>query len=72
MLCLIGVYTLKGCISFYKKNLKNLLISLSALRYAGREPAAATATGNKNTHLVELRRFLETAFNLCSFEGKTF
>lgn len=50
----------------------NAFILLSNFRYAGREPAAATATGNKNTHLVELRRFLETAFNLRSFEGKTF
>ncbi|XP_040292412.1 2-oxoglutarate dehydrogenase-like, mitochondrial isoform X1 [Bufo bufo] len=40
--------------------------------YVGRDPAAAPATGNKNTHHVELRRFLDSAFNLQCFEGKTF
>ncbi|XP_078095365.1 2-oxoglutarate dehydrogenase complex component E1 isoform X2 [Mustelus asterias] len=35
--------------------------------YAGREPASAPATGNKNTHLQELKRFLETSFNLDAF-----
>lgn len=40
--------------------------------YVGREPAAAPATGNKNAHLVSLRKFLDTAFNLKAFEGKTF
>lgn len=36
-------------------------------RYAGRGPAAAPATGNKAAHLVELQRFLDTAFNLDAF-----
>ncbi|XP_073542063.1 2-oxoglutarate dehydrogenase-like, mitochondrial isoform X1 [Phyllobates terribilis] len=40
--------------------------------YVGRDPAAAPATGNKNTHHVELRRFLDSAFNLQCFEGMTF
>ncbi|XP_023419248.1 2-oxoglutarate dehydrogenase-like, mitochondrial isoform X3 [Cavia porcellus] len=40
--------------------------------YVGREPAAAPATGNRNTHLVSLRKFLDTAFDLRAFEGKTF
>ncbi|KAH0510246.1 2-oxoglutarate dehydrogenase-like, mitochondrial [Microtus ochrogaster] len=40
--------------------------------YVGRDPAAAPATGNKNAHLVSLRKFLDTAFNLKAFEGKTF
>ncbi|XP_043844023.1 2-oxoglutarate dehydrogenase-like, mitochondrial [Dromiciops gliroides] len=40
--------------------------------YVGRDPAAASATGNKNTHLVSLKKFLDTAFNLEAFEGKTF
>uniref|UniRef100_A0A8C1QTX7 2-oxoglutarate dehydrogenase complex component E1 n=1 Tax=Cyprinus carpio TaxID=7962 RepID=A0A8C1QTX7_CYPCA len=39
--------------------------------YAGREPAAAPATGNKKTHLVELERFLNTAFNLNDFQGQS-
>ncbi|XP_062070398.1 2-oxoglutarate dehydrogenase-like, mitochondrial [Lepus europaeus] len=40
--------------------------------YVGRDPAAAPATGNRNTHLVSLKKFLDTAFNLQAFEGKTF
>uniref|UniRef100_A0A671MGM9 2-oxoglutarate dehydrogenase complex component E1 n=1 Tax=Sinocyclocheilus anshuiensis TaxID=1608454 RepID=A0A671MGM9_9TELE len=39
--------------------------------YAGREPAAAPATGNKKAHLVELERFLDTAFNLNAFQGQS-
>lgn len=42
--------------------------SLSPCRYAGREPAAAPATGNKKTHLTELQRLLDTAFNLDAFK----
>jgi len=38
-------------------------------RYAGREPAAAPATGNKKTHVTELQRLLDTAFNLDAFKG---
>ncbi|XP_026875831.2 2-oxoglutarate dehydrogenase, mitochondrial isoform X1 [Electrophorus electricus] len=40
------------------------------VRYAGREPAAAPATGNKKAHLVELKRFLDTAFNLDAFQDQ--
>ncbi|XP_021107593.1 2-oxoglutarate dehydrogenase-like, mitochondrial isoform X2 [Heterocephalus glaber] len=40
--------------------------------YVGREPAAAPATGNRNAHLVSLRKFLDTAFDLRAFEGKMF
>uniref|UniRef100_A0A8D0W8K5 2-oxoglutarate dehydrogenase-like, mitochondrial n=1 Tax=Sus scrofa TaxID=9823 RepID=A0A8D0W8K5_PIG len=40
--------------------------------YVGRDPAAAPATGNRNTHLVSLKKFLDTAFNLQAFDGKTF
>ncbi|XP_016288226.1 2-oxoglutarate dehydrogenase-like, mitochondrial isoform X2 [Monodelphis domestica] len=40
--------------------------------YVGRDPAAAPATGNKNAHLVSLKKFLDTAFNLKAFDGKTF
>lgn len=45
----------------------SLPLSLS-LRYAGRDPAAAPATGNKKTHLTELQRFLDTAFDLDAFK----
>ncbi|XP_030626943.1 2-oxoglutarate dehydrogenase-like, mitochondrial isoform X2 [Chanos chanos] len=40
--------------------------------YVGRDPAAAPATGNKFTHLAELKRFTDAAFNLKSFEGVRF
>ncbi|KAL2083570.1 hypothetical protein ACEWY4_021343 [Coilia grayii] len=40
--------------------------------YVGRDPAAAPATGNKFTHLAELKRFMDTAFNLQAFEGRSF
>ncbi|XP_013769208.1 2-oxoglutarate dehydrogenase-like, mitochondrial [Pundamilia nyererei] len=36
--------------------------------YVGRDPAAAPATGNKSTHLNELRKFMDTAFNMSSFQ----
>ncbi|XP_041646191.1 2-oxoglutarate dehydrogenase-like, mitochondrial isoform X2 [Cheilinus undulatus] len=36
--------------------------------YVGRDPAAAPATGNKSTHLNELKRFMDTAFNLSAFQ----
>lgn len=48
------------------------LTCLFSPRYVGRDPAAAPATGNRNTHLVSLKKFLDTAFNLQAFEGKTF
>lgn len=38
-------------------------------RYAGRDPAAAPATGNKKTHLTELQRLLDTAFDLDAFKN---
>lgn len=47
---------------------KQLCVCFSPFRYAGREPAAAPATGNKKNHLTELQRLLDTAFNLDSFK----
>ncbi len=44
---------------------------INILRYAGREPAAAPATGNKKAHLVELERFLDTSFNLDAFQNQS-
>lgn len=38
-------------------------------RYAGRDPAAAPATGNKKTHVTELQRLLDTAFDLEAFKA---
>uniref|UniRef100_A0A8C6NZR3 2-oxoglutarate dehydrogenase complex component E1 n=1 Tax=Nothobranchius furzeri TaxID=105023 RepID=A0A8C6NZR3_NOTFU len=43
---------------------------LCVCRYVGRDSAAAPATGNKHTHLVELQRLLDTAFDLNAFSGK--
>uniref|UniRef100_A0A665VD54 2-oxoglutarate dehydrogenase complex component E1 n=1 Tax=Echeneis naucrates TaxID=173247 RepID=A0A665VD54_ECHNA len=45
-------------------------LCLCVCRYAGRDPAAAPATGNKQTHLTELQRLLDTAFDLEAFYGK--
>lgn len=39
-------------------------------RYVGRDPAAAPATGNKSAHFNELKRFMDTAFNLGAFQGR--
>ncbi|ELV11880.1 Nuclear receptor coactivator 4, partial [Tupaia chinensis] len=47
-------------------------VERGTFRYVGRDPAAAPATGNRNAHLVSLRKFLDTAFNLQAFEGKRF
>ncbi|XP_077585510.1 2-oxoglutarate dehydrogenase-like, mitochondrial isoform X1 [Stigmatopora nigra] len=38
--------------------------------YVGRGPAAAPATGNRSTHLNELKRFLDLAFDLNAFQGR--
>uniref|UniRef100_A0A8C7N6H2 2-oxoglutarate dehydrogenase complex component E1 n=1 Tax=Oncorhynchus kisutch TaxID=8019 RepID=A0A8C7N6H2_ONCKI len=49
----------------------NVCLCMCVCRYAGRGPAAAPATGNKAAHLVELQRFLDTAFNLDAFTGQS-
>lgn len=46
------------------------MASVFHFRYVGREPAAAPATGNKSTHLNELKRFMEMAFSLRAFQEK--
>ncbi|CAN9499768.1 unnamed protein product [Ophioblennius macclurei] len=38
--------------------------------YVGRDPAAAPATGNKSTHLNELKKFMDAAFNLNIFNTR--
>ncbi|XP_072439493.1 2-oxoglutarate dehydrogenase complex component E1 isoform X2 [Chiloscyllium punctatum] len=40
--------------------------------YVGRDPSAAPATGNKNTHLTELQDMLDTSFNLQAFGDMAF
>lgn len=54
-----------------KQTTTNSLLKTSP-RYVGRDPAAAPATGNKFTHLAELKRFMDTAFNLEAFKGRSF
>ncbi|ETE69015.1 2-oxoglutarate dehydrogenase-like, mitochondrial, partial [Ophiophagus hannah] len=61
-----------GYYDYVKPRFRTIVNHTRPIWYVGREPAAAPATGNKNTHLVSLRRFLDTAFNLEAFEGKTF
>ncbi|NXW51851.1 OGDHL protein, partial [Nyctiprogne leucopyga] len=60
-----------GYYDYVKPRFRTIVNHTRPIWYVGREPAAAAATGNKNTHLVSLRRFLDTAFNLEAFEGKT-
>uniref|UniRef100_A0A8C5IVC0 2-oxoglutarate dehydrogenase-like, mitochondrial n=1 Tax=Junco hyemalis TaxID=40217 RepID=A0A8C5IVC0_JUNHY len=61
-----------GYYDYVRPRFRTIVNRTRPIWYVGREPAAAAATGNKNTHLVSLRRFLDTAFNLEAFEGKTF
>ncbi|KAH0623197.1 hypothetical protein JD844_031254 [Phrynosoma platyrhinos] len=59
----------QGYYDYVKPRLRTTIDRAKPVWYAGREPAAAPATGNKKTHLTELQRLLETAFNLDSFKG---
>uniref|UniRef100_A0A6I8NXX4 2-oxoglutarate dehydrogenase complex component E1 n=1 Tax=Ornithorhynchus anatinus TaxID=9258 RepID=A0A6I8NXX4_ORNAN len=61
-----------GYYDYIKPRCLTVLGQARPIWYVGRDPAAAPATGNKNAHLVSLKRFLDTAFNLEAFEGKTF
>uniref|UniRef100_A0A8D2LJ64 2-oxoglutarate dehydrogenase complex component E1 n=1 Tax=Varanus komodoensis TaxID=61221 RepID=A0A8D2LJ64_VARKO len=59
----------QGYYDYVKPRLRTTIDRAKPVWYAGREPAAAPATGNKKNHLTELQRFLDTAFNLDSFKG---
>uniref|UniRef100_UPI00398F0E98 2-oxoglutarate dehydrogenase-like, mitochondrial n=1 Tax=Pristiophorus japonicus TaxID=55135 RepID=UPI00398F0E98 len=61
-----------GYYDYVKPRFRTLLQYDKPVWYVGREPAAAPATGNKNTHLTELQYILDTSFNLQAFEGMTF
>ncbi|XP_063814928.1 2-oxoglutarate dehydrogenase-like, mitochondrial isoform X2 [Pseudophryne corroboree] len=61
-----------GYYDYVKPRFLTLLNHTRPIWYVGRDPAAAPATGNKNTHHMELKRFLDTAFSLECFDGKTF
>ncbi|XP_056319206.1 oxoglutarate (alpha-ketoglutarate) dehydrogenase a (lipoamide) isoform X1 [Danio aesculapii] len=58
----------QGYYDYVKPRMRTTINRTKPVWYAGREPAAAPATGNKNTHLLELKRFLDTAFNLDAFK----
>uniref|UniRef100_A0A667X938 2-oxoglutarate dehydrogenase complex component E1 n=1 Tax=Myripristis murdjan TaxID=586833 RepID=A0A667X938_9TELE len=60
----------QGYYDYIKPRIRTTIDRGRPVWYAGREPAAAPATGNKQTHLMELQRFLDTAFNLGAFSGK--
>ncbi|XP_043911554.1 2-oxoglutarate dehydrogenase-like, mitochondrial [Protopterus annectens] len=61
-----------GYYDYVEPRLFTLLHHTRPIWYVGRDPASSPATGNKNTHLAELKRLLDTAFNLEAFEGKKF
>uniref|UniRef100_A0A672N5B8 2-oxoglutarate dehydrogenase complex component E1 n=1 Tax=Sinocyclocheilus grahami TaxID=75366 RepID=A0A672N5B8_SINGR len=58
----------QGYYDYVKPRMRTTIDRAKPVWYAGREPAAAPATGNKKTHLLELKRFLDTAFNLDAFK----
>nr|XP_020443063.1 2-oxoglutarate dehydrogenase, mitochondrial-like isoform X3 [Monopterus albus] len=60
----------QGYYYYVKPRIHTSVSNSRPIWYAGREPAAAPATGNKQTHLMELQRLLDTAFDLEAFAGK--
>uniref|UniRef100_A0A3Q2P2J8 2-oxoglutarate dehydrogenase complex component E1 n=1 Tax=Fundulus heteroclitus TaxID=8078 RepID=A0A3Q2P2J8_FUNHE len=57
----------QGYYDYVKPRIRTTIKKAKNVGYAGRDPAAAPATGNKNTHLMELRRFVDTAFDMDAF-----
>ncbi|KAG7277827.1 hypothetical protein CRUP_026128 [Coryphaenoides rupestris] len=60
----------QGYYDYIKPRIRTAVTHTRPVWYAGRGPAAAPATGNKHTHLGELQRFLDTAFDLTVFSGR--
>ncbi|XP_054916621.1 2-oxoglutarate dehydrogenase complex component E1 isoform X1 [Poeciliopsis prolifica] len=60
----------QGYYDYVKPRLRTTINRTRPIWYAGREPAAAPATGNKHTHLTELQRLLDAAFNPETSPGK--
>ncbi|XP_036766185.1 2-oxoglutarate dehydrogenase complex component E1 isoform X1 [Manis pentadactyla] len=58
----------QGYYDYVKPRLRTTINRAKPVWYAGRDPAAAPATGNKKTHLTELQRLLDTAFDLDAFK----
>ncbi|KAL7889948.1 hypothetical protein AOLI_G00022060 [Acnodon oligacanthus] len=61
-----------GYYDYVRPRFLTVLSNKKPVWYVGRDPAAAPATGNKFTHLAELKRFMDTAFDLKAFEGRSF
>uniref|UniRef100_A0A8D0AJB0 2-oxoglutarate dehydrogenase complex component E1 n=1 Tax=Sander lucioperca TaxID=283035 RepID=A0A8D0AJB0_SANLU len=59
-----------GYCDYVRPRFLTVVANQKPIWYVGRDPAAAPATGNKSTHLNELKRFMDTAFNLNAFQGK--
>ncbi|MCI4376387.1 hypothetical protein PGIGA_G00187890 [Pangasianodon gigas] len=61
-----------GYYDYIRPRFLSVLSNKKPIWYVGRDPAAAPATGNKFTHLAELKKFMTTAFDLNAFVGKSF
>uniref|UniRef100_A0A8C4RE04 2-oxoglutarate dehydrogenase complex component E1 n=1 Tax=Erpetoichthys calabaricus TaxID=27687 RepID=A0A8C4RE04_ERPCA len=59
----------QGYYDYVKPRIRTTINRARPVWYAGRDPAAAPATGNKNTHLQEMKRFLDAALNTDAFKG---
>lgn len=59
----------QGYYDYIKPRIRTTINRSKPVWYAGREPTSAPATGNKAAHLMELKRFLDTAFNMKAFDG---
>uniref|UniRef100_A0A8C7R0M9 2-oxoglutarate dehydrogenase complex component E1 n=1 Tax=Oncorhynchus mykiss TaxID=8022 RepID=A0A8C7R0M9_ONCMY len=60
----------QGYYDYVKPRMRTTIDRAKPVWYAGRPPAAAPATGNKKAHLVELKNFLDTAFDLDAFKDQ--
>ncbi|KAJ3610565.1 hypothetical protein NHX12_022657 [Muraenolepis orangiensis] len=61
-----------GYYDYVRPRFRTVVANQRPIWYVGRDPAAAPATGNKATHLQELRRFTHAAFDLHAFRGRNF
>uniref|UniRef100_A0A672I7H7 2-oxoglutarate dehydrogenase complex component E1 n=1 Tax=Salarias fasciatus TaxID=181472 RepID=A0A672I7H7_SALFA len=57
----------QGYYDYVKPRIRTTIERSRPVWYAGRGPASAPATGNKQTHLSELQRLLDTSFDLSAF-----
>lgn len=59
----------QGYYDYIKPRIRTTINRSKPVWYAGRDPTSAPATGNKAAHLMELKRFMDTAFNINAFDG---